>query len=1498
MSSERLAQLSVEQRTLLLKLLKSKADKRIRRLPREAAHYPVSFGQHRMWFLDQMVPGSPFFNESVRYRLQYPLNLGALERALNEIVRRHEVLRTAFAVAGGEPVQVIAPSLHLPLPVIDLRGLPEAEREREATRRAGEEALKPFDLSEAPLIRTTLLRLAEADYVFLLTLHHVVCDGWSGQVFMHELTTLYGAYLQGRESPLPELPVQYADYAVWQRRMLQGGLLKKQLDYWTKQLADLPTLKLPTDRPRPPVQSFRGAHQRSELPPAVYGALLGLSQREDVTMFMVILAAFKILLLRYTGQDDIVVGVPVANRSRPELEPLIGFFVNVLVMRTDLSGDPTFREVLGRVRKVALEAYNHQDIPFEKLVDELQPEREVNRSPLFQVTFQVFNAQPTTGKTSEVPELEIETGVTKFDLRVDLWEGANGLTAYFEYSTDLFDAATIERMMGHFQTLLKAVGDDPDRRVSELPLLPEEERRRLLFEWNRTRKDYQRHATVQELFEARAKLTPEAVAVACGGEQLSYGELNRRANQLAHYLRRQGVAAESPVAVCMERSAEMVVGLLGVLKAGGAYVPLDPAYPEQRLAFMAADAGAKVLLTKEESRQKVSGAEAKVVCLDADWEEVAREGEANPAGGALPGNLAYVIYTSGSTGRPKGVEVQHEALMNLVGWHQSVYGVTPSDRATQLAGPGFDASVWELWPYLSAGASIHIPPQAVVNSPPDLSDWLAREGITVCFLPTPLAEAVLSEPLPAGLRLRLLLTGGDKLQRRPRQPLSFRFVNHYGPTENAVVATYAEVDGPGETETAPPIGRPISNVQAYVLDAHLEPAPTGVPGELCLGGESLARGYRNHPGLTAEKFVPHPFSREPGARLYKTGDLVKFLPDGNLEFLGRIDQQVKIRGYRIELGELETTLRQHPAVRDAVAAVRETATGEKRLVAYVVQEAEGRRSESDLSAAAVSEWRSLYDQVVYKEVGAARPAAQDPAFNITGWRSSYTGQTIPAEEMREQVEGTAGRILGPRPQRVLEIGCGTGLLLFPIAPHCALYVGTDFSSVVLDYVRAQLAKSPLPQVRLLRAPADDFRGVEGETFDAVILNSVVQYFPSINYLVGVLEKAARVVSPGGRIFLGDVRSLPLLEMLSTSLALSEAAPSLTGGALREQIRKRISQEKELLIAPAFFTALKKHLPQITRVQVQLKRGWRHNELTCYRYDVTLEVGGGADPQPEPEWLKWDERGLSLPALRELLEETAPDVLGVAGVPNARLWAEFGATELLSGEECPETVGELRRALENVGGGGVEPETLWALGSELGYEACVGWLGAGEDGRCDLLLRRRAASPGDGLADFSPADTHGRETWADYANNPLRREFTENLAPALKAFLQTRLPAYMTPSAVVLLDGLPLTPNGKLDRRALPAPEQARPETADNFVPPDTGVEKIVAGIWREVLGAERVGLYDNFFDLGGHSLLLVQLHAKLRNAFKTELSIIDLFSLPTVNALAKSLTTELGEFPA
>jgi amino acid adenylation domain-containing protein len=914
---------------------------------REAA-LPLSFAQQRLWFLDQFEPGSAAYNVPAAVRLTGNLDIPALERSLNEVVRRHEALRTTFATRDGQPVQIIAESMQLPLLVLDLSNLGIEERAQEVSRLTQAEALRPFDLSAGPLLRTTLLRLSADEHVALLTMHHIVSDGWSMSVFLREVAALYEAFLTGREPPLKALPIQYADYAVWQREWLTGEVLETQLSYWREQLAGAaPLLNLPTDHPRPLVQTYRGASELFAVPESLVEALRKLSKREGVTLFMTLLAAFKTLLYRYTNQQDILVGTGIGSRGDMETENLIGIFVNMLVLRTDLSRDPRFNELLQRVREVTLGAYAHQDIPFERLVEELHPERGMSHTPFFQVMLLLQNAPAVE---LGLPGLSlslsgVETNISKYDLVIELKEEQAGISGRVEYSTDLFEAETIQRLLGHFKTLLESIAADPEQRLSALPLLTETERLQVLSEWNETDSDYPVQGAIHELFEAQVERTPDAVAVVYEGDELTYRELNRRANQLAHYLRKKGVKPESRVAICVERSLEMVVGLLGILKAGGAYVPSDPSYPKERLAFVLQDAEATLLLTQQRLVDDLPEHKAEVVLLDADREAIAAESEDQPSSHVTPDNVAYVIYTSGSTGRPKGVLGLHRGAVNRFHWMWETYPFEAGEICCQKTSLGFLDSLWEIFGTMLRGVRTVIIPDEAVKDPHLLVEKLAANQVTRIVLVPSLLRVLLDTFTDLESRvpkLKYWVTSGEALPfelfERFRQNMPGAvLLNLYGSSEISADCTWYDLSG-GTPDEVVPIGKPIANTQIYLLDAHLNPVPVGIYGTLHVGGEGLARGYLDRPELTAERFIPNPFSDEPGARLYDMGDLVRWRPDHNLEYGGRTDHQVKIRGFRIELGEVEAMLGSHPQISEAVVVAREDAPGEKRLVAYAVAE--------------------------------------------------------------------------------------------------------------------------------------------------------------------------------------------------------------------------------------------------------------------------------------------------------------------------------------------------------------------------------------------------------------------------------------------------------------------------------------------------------------------------------------------------------------------------------
>jgi amino acid adenylation domain-containing protein len=925
--------------------------------------FPASFAQQRLWFLDQLIPGNTIYNVPTAIRLTGSLYLAALEQTLNEIVSRHESLRTTFIELDGQPLQAIPTesyadtlSFTIPISILDLQQLPDDKREIEAKNIVNTEIERPFDLSAGPLLRVMLLVLSQREYILLLNMHHIICDDWSIGVLIRELGTLYTAFAQNQSSPLLELPLQYADFAHWQHEWLQGEVLQTQLAYWQQQLKDLAMLHLPTDKPRPARQSYQGATQFLELPKKLTDALQTLSQQEGVTFFMILLAAFQTLLYRYTHQEDIAVGSPIANRNRSEIEGLIGFFVNSLVLRSNLSGNPTFRELLGRVRKVTLGAYSHQDLPFEKLVEELHPERNLSHHPLFQVVFSFQNAPMSALQLPGlVPSfINIDFKKTRFDLEMHLWQccedfrslwGTNweyseGLRGVILYNTDLFEQATINRILEHFKNLLSGIVANPDQPIANLPLLIEAEQHQIFVEWNNTQAIYPHDKCIHQLFEKQAKQHPESVAIIFGNDQLTYQELNDRSNQLAHLLQKFGVISEVLVGICMPQSIEMIVGLLGILKARGAYVPLDPSYPQERLRFMLEDAQVSVLVTQEKLLKHFEGCTKRTICIDKDWEMIAKENQENPASSVTSNNLAYVIYTSGSTGKPKGVAVPHKAVNRLV-CNTNYIKLEPDDKIAQVSNTSFDAATFEIWGTLLNGAQLVILSKEVILSSQDFTLHLQQKGITVLFLTTALFQQIAREIPQAFASLKYLLFGGEAVDIRWIKKIlkhgkPKHFIHVYGPTENTTFSSYYEIEALPETAISIPIGRPIHNTKIYILNHLLNPVPIGVIGELYIGGDGLAREYLHRPESTAEHFIPNLYERKLTTHLYKTGDLARYLPGGNIEFLGRIDNQVKVRGFRIELSEIEAVLNQHSAVRETVVIVDESIPEDKHLVAYIV----------------------------------------------------------------------------------------------------------------------------------------------------------------------------------------------------------------------------------------------------------------------------------------------------------------------------------------------------------------------------------------------------------------------------------------------------------------------------------------------------------------------------------------------------------------------------------
>jgi pristinamycin I synthase-3/4 len=1462
----------------------SKADKVRAPLVRQARpeHIPLSYAQRRLWFIDQLEGSSAEYNMPQALRLRGTLDLEALQRAIDTIVERHESLRTHFAQIEGEPVQITEPQRTFDLPLEDLSGLGEEEQRDRALAIMRREWEEPFNLATGPVLRMKLIKVSENDHVLLRNFHHIVSDGWSQSVFNREFMLLYEAFQQGRENPLRPLAIQYADFALWQRKWLDEDALARDVDYWKKQLQAIPEqLELPRDRPRQAMQTYKADYCSATLSGHQVNAVKQLSQANQSTLYMTLLSAFAVLLSRYSGQNDIVVGSPIANRREAQLENMVGFFVNSLVMRVRLDPQKSFQELLADVRKIALEAYQHQDVPFERLVEVLSPERNLNKTPIFQVVFALQNAPMGSQQLSglEVERIAGDELLVRFDLELHVFEFENEIGFYWLFNKGLFDHARMEQMARHFVKLLDEILAAPAAPLHALDMLTSDERRLLLRDVNATAQPLT-DTSLLNAFERQVSFSLEAAAVVCGESILSYRELNEKTNQLAHHLIDEGIGPEDTVAILLEPSPEMIVALLGVLKSGASYLPLEAEMPRGRLEYMVSDARPALVLSQQSLRTAVPEA-AKLLMVDAPEAIVhlRKLSHHNPvdADRVVPlssGHPAYVIYTSGSTGVPKGVVVTHEGLNNYLQWSARKYNASQGSGAPVHSSIGFDLTVTSIFPQLLTGrAVIFTRGQRDVENLVEIVQ--GSKDLTLVKL-TPAHMEMLNNSLTAEQMkqsARSLVIGGEALNYesltlwRINAPET-RLINEYGPTEATVGCCVYQVGADDPFTGSVPIGSPITNTQLYVLDTFLQPVPLGVTGELYIAGTSLARGYLRRPGLTAERFVVNPFG-EPGARMYRTGDLARRRADGLLEYVGRADHQVKIRGYRIEPAEIEAALKQHQRVADALVVV----SGEhenKQLLGYVVPRI---IDSAEAQSGQVEHWRELYE-ATYGE-----SASSIGDFNLAGWNSSYTGEPIPAEEMRLWVEETVARIQGLQPRRVLEIGCGSGLLLTRIAPDSESYIGLDFSASVIEQLGGYVRQRPdLSSVELRQGVAHELEFLQDATVDLVILNSVVQYFPSVTYFLKVLAQAVRVTRAGGHIFIGDVRNLALLDAFATSVQLHKAPGSMTAERLRQLVLQSTQKEEELLLDAAIFQELAQRWPRIGRAAIALKAGVYDNELSRYRYDVTLSVGEKYNIAQPDEWLEWNKTGTWQQELSERFARNSESSIGVRGIPDSRILSSIAAARILLHSDGNANAGQIQADAET--STGEQPNTLVQMSRELGVE--LAWQGFGSEGVYDAIFNP-SWDPIEKVEDASA------ESYRRFANSPAHAAADVELAAEFKEHLQQILPGYMVPASIIAIPSWPLTANGKVDRKALPIPAQ---ELHESYREPRTPEENLLCQMFGEVLGVRRVGIEDNFFALGGHSLLATRLVSQIRAAFGVELRIRTLFEAPSVAQLAPRLNTQ------
>jgi amino acid adenylation domain-containing protein len=1429
------------------------------------------------------------------YILATALSVSSLERlealiaALQGVIDRHDILRTAVLWEQlPQPVQVVYRQVTLPVKEIAL------DRDRDPTEQM-REWVRPerqrMDLRHAPLMRLQVAADSHRkQWYALLQIHHFTCDHVTFDAVIAEVV----AHLGKRTHQLSE-SVPYRNHVAQARATALAhdaeSFFRRKLEGIDEPTAPFGLLDVYGDG-----RQIEEAHEECE--PALAQRLRVQARRLGVSAATLFHAAWGLVVGRTSGRDDVVFGSVLLGRLQGSAgaQQTMGLFVNTLPLRLRLQG-ATAKELVEQTQRELVQLLSHEQA---SLAVAQRCSGIAGSAPLFSALLNYRHSVPNSDEgwaNASGIRVLVDQERTNYPITLsvdDLGESFT-LTAQTDRRIDP------RRMTGYLhtavQSLVESLEKAPQTPALALSILSERDRHQVIELFNATEEAYSQEKLIHELFEEQVKRTPAAVAVVYEGHSLTYAELNGRANQLARYLREKGVGPDQLVGICVERSLEMVVGLLGILKAGGAYVPLDPNYPIERLAYMLNDATPRVLLTQERLRGKVPDTAAEVTALDKQWSEIAEREEEDLDPRALQltsRQLAYVIYTSGSTGNPKGVMVEHGNVTRLFAATENRFGFNEQDVWTLFHSVAFDFSVWELWGALLYGGRVVVVPYMTARSPQEFYRLLCEEGVTV-LNQTPSAFAQLIDAQAQSSEnkhsLRVVIFGGEALELRMLRPWVERngserpqLVNMYGITETTVHVTYRSLSKEEiESERGSVVGKPILDLRVYLLDQYRQPVPIGVAAEIYVGGAGVARGYLNRPELTAERFISDPFSADPQARMYKTGDLGRWRPDGIIEYLGRNDHQVKIRGFRIELGEIEAQLVRHEQVKEAVVLAREDVPGEKRLVAYVVGdrncslEAASDGVPENLRNEIVSEWETLYEETY----GTQNPLT-GPSF--VGWNSSYTGQRIPDAQMQEWLTGTLERIQALGPKRLLEIGCGVGLLLQHLAPQCEVYVGTDISTSALTQLQQwRSQREDLKHVELMHRSATELQDLQSGSFDTVVVNSVVQYFPDIEYLLAVLREAVRLLGSGGKIFIGDVRNLRLLTMFHSAVQLSKAAATVSVGQLRKRISRAVAQEEELVIDPEFFQVLLGRVPGISAVEVQLKRGRALNELTCYRYDVVLHTDEQMGTRAVCEPLEWPTAVGSIAEFEAALRERRWSAARLSSIPNGRLAREAAAQKLIETSDEHLEAGVLRRRLNELQWEEVDPEQFWTWGEEHGYEVQVSW-GTPDSLDCvEVQLMDRARADQVPRVPFQPPKTV--RPWSAYASDPLEQSFRQQLIPRLREYLKGRLPEYMIPSAWMALKQLPLTPNGKLDRRALPVP-QSRPEELGEYIAPRTELERTLASIWAQVLRVDQVGVQDNFFELGGHSLLAMQVIARIGSSLSVEMSVRLLFDFPTIMQLS------------
>jgi len=1436
---------------------------------------PMTEGQREIFFSVQMGDeANCAYNEASIINFDGDLKVEALERGLLQVFERHPALRSTFSVTGDRQLFHPAPP-RFALVIDDLAALPAADQTArfEELRRA--ETNTAFNLVTGPLVRLKLVRFSDTRHALIFTAHHMVCDGWSFGMIMAELSALYNACVAERIPLLPPA-MSFADYARTLESEKASDPVRQAEEYWLAQYRDgAPVLELPTDRPRPAVKSYAAAMESRKISNERFARLKKATPQLGGTIFATLLGAFGALIHRLTGQDDVVIGIPAAGQTMIGCSELVGHCLNFLPLRLKPDGATPFGTFAKAVQQQLLDAYDHQQITYGTLVQKLKLPRDSSRLPLVSVMFNIDKSGLDLLAFTGV-EFQVETNpkqFTNFELFFNLVQDENSLEFECEYNTDLFDRGTIAAWLEAFESLIEGIIASAQTPLGRLPLLSEASAEKMLREWNNTARPYPADKTVHFLFAEQAARTPGKIALRCGPRTLTYAELDRASTHLAAHLHSLGAKRGALVGLCVERSVEMMISLLAILKSGAAYVPMDPAFPAERLAAMIEDAAMPIIITQSSLAAGLPRHSAQVVLIDKPLAALpsvnGTNGSSTEAGAE---DLAYVIFTSGSTGRPKGVQVSHRAVVNFLQSMQREPGMVENDILLSVTTLSFDIAGLELFLPLTTGATVVVASRETAADGNLLRKEMESFGVTV-MQATPITWRLLLEAGWSGSPRLKILIGGEAVPRELVNQLAPRcsaLWNMYGPTETTIWSTTGRLS---VAEGPVYIGHPISNTQVFVVNEQLQPQPVGVPGELLIGGDGVAKGYLKRPELTAEKFIANPFPGYGSSQVYRTGDLARWKADGSLECLGRLDFQVKVRGFRIELGEIESLLEKHDAVKQAVVVAREDTPGNKRLVGYVVPK-------NPAAAATTAHWKDQWEMLhstALKQTGGEKTESLDAV--ITGWAGVENAEA----QVADWIEATVQRIAEFQPRRVFEIGCGTGQLLHRLANGCETYWAADIAESAVSALRAKIQ---LPQVKLFVRPADDFSQIEPAAFDTVIINSVAQYFPSAEYLERVLAGAIRATAPGGRVFLGDIQGCALLETFHLAAQVPRTPAGTTIGELRNRVHRRIEQENELSLDPEFFNQLSGRLPGVARVIVNLRRGRISNETTKFHYDVIFEVGKARPTQVPSEWADWTP-GTTLQQLRDRLRSNT-FVFGLRRIPNAALYQEITLRSKVAALPPEASVQDIKILDTLVG---LTAEEIFAAAQETGHRAVVRWQGDGTSGQLEAVFVPSRL-------EAEPAFPTSNETVAQFArfhNIPAVKEKGPDLGATLRQYLSALLPNYMVPAAFVVLPAFPLTPNGKVNRKALPAAAIEDVQMRREAVEPSTPREQLLADIWKETLGLEKVGVTDDFFELGGDSLLSFRVTNRA-NAAGLPLSPRHLFQHRTIAELAKALET-IGTSP-